>query len=199
MNQKRPYTMGARAEGVRETRRRILEACMELSEDRLLSDINLDTVAATAGVSVQTVLRQFGSRADLFEEAVTYANAMIAAERRIPTVGDVDAAVRNVVEHYERRGHTALMMLAQESSDAMVADWTERGKKMHREWVQEAFAPQLTAAEDHELTTNLLVVATDVYTWKLLRRDRGLSRARTERQMTTLVAAVLAATTRRGA
>ena len=199
MNQKRTYTMGARAEAVQATRRRILEACMELSADRLISDISLDAVAASAGVSVQTVLRQFGSRSDLFEESVTFANEVIAAERHLPEAGDVDAAVRSVVDHYEKRGHTALMMLAQESSDAMVADWTERGKKMHREWVQEAFAPQLTAAEDPALTTNLLVVATDVYTWKLLRRDRALSRARTEQQMSTLVAAVLAATTPKGA
>ncbi|TXL57466.1 TetR/AcrR family transcriptional regulator [Aeromicrobium terrae] len=199
MNQKRTYTMGARAEAVQATRRRILEACMELSADRLISDISLDAVAATAGVSVQTVLRQFGSRSDLFEDAVTFANEVIAAERHLPEADDVDAAVRSVVDHYEKRGHTALMMLAQESSDAMVADWTERGKKMHRGWVQEAFAPQLAAAEDPELTTNLLVVATDVYTWKLLRRDRALSRARTEQQMGTLVAAVLAATTRKGA
>jgi AcrR family transcriptional regulator len=199
MNQKRTYTMGARADAVRATRRRILEACMELSEERLISDISLDAVASAAEVSVQTVLRQFGSRADLFEEAVTYANSVIAAERQVPEVGDVGAAVRNVVEHYEQRGHTALMMLAQESSDPTVADWTARGKKVHREWVQDAFAPQLATAGDPEQVTNLLVVATDVYTWKLLRRDRGLSRARTEQQMTTLVAAVLAATTRKGA
>jgi AcrR family transcriptional regulator len=199
MNTKRTYTMGARADAVRETRRRILHACLDLSEERLLPDISLDAVAEAAGVSVQTVLRQFGSRTDLFDQAITYANEVIAAERRVPEVGDVAAAVRNVVEHYEKRGDTALMMLAQESSDPMIAGWTKRGKKVHREWVQETFASQLSTAADPVETTNLLVVATDVYTWKLLRRDRGISRARTEDQMTTLVAAVLAAPTRKGA
>ena len=38
------------------------------------------------------------------------------------------------------------------------------------------------------------MVATDVYTWKLLRRDRELSRASTEARMKTLVASVLATT-----
>ena len=40
---------------------------------------------------------------------------------------------------------------------------------------------------------DLLVVATDVYTWKLLRRDRRLSVARTRERMEALVRAVLAA------
>jgi hypothetical protein len=34
-------------------------------------------------------------------------------------------------------------------------------------------------------------VATDVYTWKLLRRDAGLSRARTEARMLTLIRSVV--------
>ena len=39
---------------------------------------------------------------------------------------------------------------------------------------------------------DLLVVATDVYTWKLLRRDRRLSVRRTCERMESLVRAVLA-------
>ena len=38
---------------------------------------------------------------------------------------------------------------------------------------------------------NALHAATDVYTWKLLRRDLGLSRAETERTMVGLVNGVL--------
>jgi hypothetical protein len=41
------------------------------------------------------------------------------------------------------------------------------------------------------VVTDLLVVATDVYTWALLRRDRGLSRDHTEARMLRLVEAVL--------
>ena len=37
---------------------------------------------------------------------------------------------------------------------------------------------------------DMLVVATDVYTWKLLRRDRGLSRDVVEKRMTRLAEAV---------
>lgn len=41
-----------------------------------------------------------------------------------------------------------------------------------------------------------LHAATDVYTWKLLRRDLGLSRTETEKTMADLVVGVLEGTTR---
>ena len=114
--------------------------------------------------------------------------ADIEDERRTPS-GDVAAAVRVVVDHYERRGRTALLMLAQEGHDDVARKVTDRGKAMHRTWVREAFAPADRATSAR---LDLLVVATDVYTWKLLRIDRGLSRAVTERRMHDLVEAVLA-------
>ncbi len=46
---------------------------------------------------------------------------------------------------------------------------------MHRDWVETIFA--LRSSPGGEDLVDLLVVATDVYTWKLLRRDRGLLRA----------------------
>ncbi len=182
MKTKRAYTMGARAEAVEATRRRVLEAAFELVQSTRLSDIGLDAIAAAAGVSVQTVLRQFGSRASLIAASMEYANRVVAEERATPP-GDVDQAVRVVVDHYELRGDTALLLLSQEDEDA-VRVIVEAGKAGHRQWVREAFAP-FDADED------LLVVATDVYTWKLLRRDRGHSRARTEALMNQLVRSLL--------
>lgn len=68
-------------------------------------------------------------------------------------------------------------MLAQESSDPQVAELIRRGRATHRAWVKEVFAP-FVAPRDPLI--DLLVVATDVYSWKLLRIDRRYSRARTE-------------------
>lgn len=188
MKTKRKYTMGARAQSVEETRQRIIEALFELSGQRMFPEISLDDVARDAGVSVQTILRQFGSRAALVETVIEYSMSRVTAERATP-VGDVDAAMRVLLDHYELRGDTALLMLAQESSSPEVAAITERGRRMHRAWVEDVFSPY---AGPQDALLDLLVVATDVYTWKLLRRDRRLSRAQTEKQMKTLVAAVLA-------
>ncbi len=192
MNQPRTYTMRARAAAVEETRRRILDATFGLSSDRLISDISLDAVARAAEVSVQTVLRQFGSRAGLFEATAQHAARLVAAEREAPP-GDVTGAVRVLLDHYERRGDATVLMLAQESSDPVVAAVVENGRALHRTWVIDVFTPLLRTAEQsaHAETIDLLVVATDVYAWKLLRRDRGLSRTEVEQRMTRLIGAVL--------
>jgi AcrR family transcriptional regulator len=191
MNTTRPYTMTTRARAVEETRLRIIDACVSLHGERPVTEIGLDDIAGRAGVSVQTVLRHFGSRAGLDEASFEHAQRDVAEERRTP-VADVAAAVHVIVEHYERRGDQALLMLAQEGHQELMARITEQGKALHRAWVEEVFAPYVAEAADAEELTDLLVVATDVYAWKLLRRDRRLSRARTEERIRRLVDAVLA-------
>jgi len=191
MKTTRPYTMTARAEAAEVTRLRILDAMVGLATSRLLTDISLDDVATAAGVSVQTVLRRFGNRAGLVDAAYAHAVAEVETERQAPT-GDVDAAVAAIVEHYERRGDGVVLMLAQEGSDETVRRITENGRRMHREWVQTVFAPYLPSPEAaREARVDLLVVATDVYTWKQLRRDRGLDRATTIQRIHELVTALI--------
>lgn len=186
--------MTTRARTVEETRARIIDACVSLHGERPVTDIGLDDVAGRAGVSVQTVLRHFGSRAGLEEASFERAQQAVADERRTP-VGDVPAAVRVIVDHYERRGDQALLMLAQEAHQELMARITAQGKALHRAWVQEVFAPYLAGVEDPVELTDLLVVATDVYTWKLLRRDRGLGRDRTERRIRLMVERLLGPST----
>ena len=181
--------MTTRALAAEETRRRILRSFFELSDTRRISAISLEDVAREAGVSVQTLLRQFGSRAGLVEATIEYAVATVTEERVAP-VGDVDAAIRVIVDHYERRGDAVLLRLADEAEDDQVRVVTERGRRLHRRWVEQVFAPWVGA---DEALVDLLVVATDVYTWKLLRRDRGLSRAMSEQRIKRLVTALLPA------
>jgi AcrR family transcriptional regulator len=178
--------MNARAEAVEATRTRIREALFELGTTRMFTEISLDDVAREAGVSVQTVLRHYGSRAALIESNIDYAIAKVADERVAPE-GDIDAAIQVLMDHYELRGDTVLLMLAQEETDEQVRRLTESGRQMHRDWVRSTFASVIAGRDD---LVDLLVVATDVYTWKLLRRDRGHSRATTEQRMKALVRAV---------
>jgi AcrR family transcriptional regulator len=191
MKSTRTYTMTSRAEAAERTRLRILDAAVELSSTTLVSEISLEAVASAAGVSVQTVLRRFGNRAGLLAAGREHARTVIADERRAP-VGDVPAAVRAVVDHYEHRGDAVILMLAQERADEQIREVTDDGRRFHARWVEEVFAPYLPAgraARDERVA--LLVVATDIYTWKLLRRDQGASRAVTEQRMERLVRAVL--------
>lgn len=190
VNTGRSYTMTARARSVEQTRTRILDATVAVHQERLAAEISLDHVAARAGVSVQTVLRHFGSRADLVDAAIEHAQAAVVEERRTP-VGDVQAAVHVLVDHYESRGDGVLVLLAQEGTEQLARRITEQGRALHRAWVEEVFAPFLDRPDSGEVV-DLLVVATDVYAWKLLRRDRGLSRDSTEARITRLVSTVLA-------
>lgn len=190
MKTTRTYTMTARAEAAERTRVGILDAAVHLATTRLLADISLEDIASEAGVSVQTVLRRFGSRAGLIDAATAHAGREVAEERLAP-VGDVMAAVEVVVAHYERRGDGVILLLAQETTDPQVRRITDNGRRLHREWVETVFAPYLPAPPAARgALVDLLAVATDVYTWKVLRRDRGLDRTATEHRIHQLVSAL---------
>jgi AcrR family transcriptional regulator len=190
----RTYSMANRSVAAAATRARILRATLELSTEKLTVEIVLADVAGRARVTVQTILRHFGSRDGLFDAAVEFAGAEVVAERAAP-VGNVTEAVRLIIDHYEARGDWVIALLAQEANDERIRSITTPGKQLHRNWVKTVFDPQLVnlAESARQVTTDLLVVATDVYTWKLLRRDRGLNRRHTEQRMRHLVDAILAA------
>lgn len=190
--------MRARAEAVTSTRKRILQAMLDLAVERLTVEITLDDVAVRAGVSVRTVLRHFGDRDGLLDAATELAIVEFEAERET-TPGDVDGAVRVIVDHYEARGDFVIRLLAQED-DARIGPMVASGKLSHRTWVAEAFGPLLPPGdEEREVAIDLLVVATDVYAWKLLRRDRELGRETVERRMRRMVALILDGGRREGA
>jgi AcrR family transcriptional regulator len=180
----RPYRMSARAESAEATRARIVAALNELFRERFLDDISLADVAERAGVSVQTVLRRFGSRDGLFEAGASAGRERIRDERFSTPVGDLDAAVRNLVDHYESDGELALHMLAQEGRSATIDPIVVSGRRLHREWVERTFAPLIARRPG---AAAQLVAICDVYFWKVLRRDLGLGREATERSIRDLV------------
>jgi AcrR family transcriptional regulator len=195
MDARRGYVMRARAAAVEDTRRRILRAVWELGRETMSVEIVLADVADRAGVTVRTVLRHFGSRDGLFAAALEFVRTELLRAREVPPGEDPRAAVSALFDEYEDVGDWVINMLGQENTVPGVRRITERGRAMHREWVQQAFDPSRRGGHAWEEQVDLLVVATDVYTWKLLRRDRGLARSAAEGRMNTLVRAVLAATT----
>src|SRR5687768_16626961 len=91
----RAYRMTSRARAVEETRDRVLAAAIELHTQRLSSDISLADVAGAAQVSVQTLLRHFGTREGLVEAALQRVVREVEEERHAEA-GDVRGAVRAV-------------------------------------------------------------------------------------------------------
>lgn len=187
MKIQREYRQTARAVSAQRTRQSIIEALFDLAQERLFTEISLADVATRAGVSVQTILRQFGDRATLVEESIAYGVELVRSERAADPA-DPESALAILLDHYELRGRMTLLMLAQESTESAIARVVEGGRTLHRDWVR----TNLAGTTPGEATIDLLVVATDVYAWKIWRIDRGLTRAETQRRMHTMVECVLA-------
>jgi AcrR family transcriptional regulator len=184
----RSYVQRARAEASSRTRAAILDATMSLGLEKATADVSLADVSERAGVSVQTVLRHFGTRDGLIDEALRHAAARISRERR-PASHDLTTAITTLFDHYESRGDAVIRLLAQEAFDERVEQITSEGRRVHREWVTEFLGA--STADATESLIDQLVVVTDVYTWKLLRRDRRLARPAAQDRVLGMVEAML--------
>jgi AcrR family transcriptional regulator len=182
---RRDYRQSARLASTERTRMTILAATRELAGEKLLAAITLKAVAERSGVTVQTVLRRFDSREGLLSAAVQHFLETVARQRRV-AAGDTEQAVSVVVDHYEEFGDAMLLILGQEATEPDAAKITAAGRRLHDQWVRETFKP--ADADQHRL----LVIATDLYAWKLLRRDRGLTQVHTEEHLRALCALIMA-------
>jgi AcrR family transcriptional regulator len=181
--------------GPEATERQILEAAATIIATEAFDALSMRRVAAEAGVSLSTVVRHFGTKDALLAALVSFgAEDERHDERMQMQPGDVAAAVRIVADDYEEAGEQLLHMLGQEHRFPALGQLLDIGRRGHRQWVRWAFAPQLSARRGAARTQaeDLLVVGTDVYTWKLLRIDRGLGARATRSAMTELCEAVLA-------
>ncbi len=192
MKKRRTYTMRARAESAATTRQRILAETTTLLSQRLRADIRLEDVAEAAGVSVQTVLRVFGSRAALLDRAFQEVARQISEQRDRAEPGDVVGAIAGLFDHYERVGDIVIRNLAEEDDPAVKLP-LQIGRARHRQWVEAHFRPQLDQRDPalREKLVDALVCACDVYIWKLLRRDMGRPRAEAEATMALMVRSLL--------
>jgi AcrR family transcriptional regulator len=170
----RRYDMGARQQAKNATRDAIIDAAIDTFMAERSFSVTLPAVAERADVTVKTVLRHFGNREGLIEAAWSHAWDDVMAERRPPS-DDAGAALRVLIAHYERRGKMVLAMLADEK-EPRARQMTDSGRLAHREWVEQVFTGRLPEpGSGRGRLIDVLVVATDVYAWKLLRLDRGLS------------------------
>ena len=108
--------------------------------------------------------------------------------------GDIPEAVRLLVGTYEDWGDEVLHLLSQERGLAGVSDRVEAGRRYHAAWVERAFSSLLRKLPPAVRRRRIgeLVAVTDIYCWKVLRRDVGLSRAEVEASLRELVGDIVA-------
>jgi AcrR family transcriptional regulator len=189
---KRPYRMRVRAEATQATANRVLDVALQLFTDRPYDGVSLDLIAERAGITKRTVIRRFGSKDRLFVAAMARAGEEMARQRDAAPVGDLAGAVRSVIDHYERWGAYRLRMISQEHRSAAVRGDVEFGRRFHRRWVERAFEDLLVGLEPatRDRRVGGLVALTDVYTWKLLRLDLGMTRKQIEQTLIELLEAL---------
>lgn len=186
----RPYRQTLRAESSERTERAIVKAAQDLFALAWFDEVTLDAVASAAGVTVKTVMRRFGNKENLARVCfVEFASANSAWRDQVPA-GDLNGAIDAIVTMYEGLGDALVRYLALEERIPFLAEMLPIGRELHRKWLLRVFAPLMPANPDEQVL-DLLIVATDVLTWKLLRRDRGLSVSHTTRAMRLLTHAAL--------
>jgi AcrR family transcriptional regulator len=189
---KRLYTQVARAHAAAETEQRILFAATQLFAETAIDEVRLEDVARLAGVSTRTVKRRFGTRDALARAFIEAAAAQNVEMRNAVQPGDVAAGLAMILDMYELVGDTVMRILALEGRLPFITEMAARGRLIHEAWLERVFGPCCaTDPERRAHQLSLLLIATDAFTWKLLRRDRRLSREQTRAVIDDLVATAL--------
>jgi AcrR family transcriptional regulator len=192
MKSARPYRQKARADAAQETHKAILRAAVALWREKDWDAVTLASIAERAGVTTQTVLRRFGSKNGVVDACLAERASGIEEVRDRARVGDIENALEALMDHYERDGDAVLRTLSIAERSQAAQRIVAHGRAEHRRWCARVFAPYLPSpkARDHRARLDAFVAATDVYLWKLLRRDLG----RTPKQTREALAALLRGT-----
>lgn len=190
----RDYRQKARAEAAEASARRIVDAFLKRAETEWFDKIKLDDIAADAGVTVQTVVRKFGGKAGILDVAHRHMGEAVHVRRNV-TPGDLDRAVDVLTDDYEAVGKLILRLLDQEERHPVLKPTMDVGRRGHRDWLAGAFAERLAKLTParRQATLDALVVAADIYVWKLVRLDMGRSIPAYKQIVKQMILAALAA------
>jgi AcrR family transcriptional regulator len=178
--------MSKRAQNAARTRDNIISATEKLLAEKSLEEISLNAIASQAGVTVQTVLRHMDSRDGCLQAVAEKVHIRVKKQRAINENENISDAIENLIAHYEKEGKLVLNILAQEqSTDSFASELTTIGRNYHRKWVEKCFKPYLDNRKPEVI--DCLIVATDIYTWKLLRKDLGRTRSQTKKAVLKMV------------
>lgn len=192
METTRPYRMDARAAAQQDTRRRILDAARAAFLDGAYETATLAGIAKAAGVSHQTVLNHFSSKEGLLLGVGDDLSGEINGRRVRGRPGDPRSCVEALVDDYEVLGDATVRIDALQDRFAEVAALMAEARGQHRAWLEDRFARWLDLpAPGRRRRLVQLEVATNVHTWRHIRRHSGFGRRATAGLMLAMVTAAL--------
>lgn len=188
-NSSRSYSMTQRAKRAAETAEKIISSTFQLWKDNPLNEITLEKVAESSGVTIRTILRKFGSREGLIQACLEHDASEIIEERALAPAGELDGIMEALLSSYEKMGEAGIRTIYMENELKEARDIGEKGRKVHREWCARVFAPFLPdpVHQDYEIKLTAFITATEIYLWKLLRKDLGYDQDKTFRVFKMLV------------
>jgi AcrR family transcriptional regulator len=187
---RRPYKQVARAEARQRTRDALLDAAIEEFMRDRWGRVSLDVLARRAKVTKQTLLRHFGSKDGLLMQALANSAAEMFEQRWSVQPGDIEGAVENMLDHYEAWGERSLRIGAWlEHGPPPLAGISRMARKIHYDWVDYAFGPQLERRHGDERVRcrATLIALCDVHTWQLLSHDLEFERAAVRTTLTNAI------------
>lgn len=190
----RAYRMTARADAAERTGERITDAMLRRFSELPYDRIRLEDVAADAGVTVQTVIRRFGSKHGVLRATVEREFTRLVTERAAALGTSPEATLHSLVQYYEDHGALILKLYAEADQAPGVPELASRARSYHVNWCREAFAAALDQGLDtrtRERRLAQIVAICDATTWRILRFDSQLSPTQTEQAVQEMLLALL--------
>jgi AcrR family transcriptional regulator len=173
----RSYVKVARAASEEQTRVALLDAAQEAFFAGRWEQTTLESIAAAAAVTKQTLLRHFGSKEGLLEQTFQRAYERVREQRMRAPDDDIEAAVDNLLDHYDAVGDPSLKIGAMQGGE-LITELGRRARQVHYEWIDHAFGRWLgrLPASEREPVRSALITICEVRPWSILTHELGLTR-----------------------
>ena len=96
--------------------------------ERWYDEITLEDLAERCGVSASTILRRLGSKEGILAAVMAADPLGVVRGRHQVGVGDVEGAVRELIDHYEQVGDAVIRDLALEERIEAVGQAVRQGR-----------------------------------------------------------------------
>lgn len=175
----RKYDSSKRQAQAAERRKTIVKCAARSIANSTSDEFRLEDVAQAAGVSVQTILRAFGSKDGLMVATLETEAPDVVDFSEFANIKpeDIERFMLEMFKIYDKIGDLVIRLLSEEHRSPEFQQALDVGRQFHKGWITDLFGHYIEKKPVHkrQILFHALLVATDIYVWKILRRDEILS------------------------